>query len=90
MQPCPFVMKQLEREEIFGTPRLVEAWWGAVTTQPLAYLRHRATFMWTFLAGSNLVLTHGPAHKSFSVARDASASVHVHRRNRVRLSHARR
>ena len=33
-----------------------DAWWHAVTTQPVAYLRHRATFMWTFLAGSNLVL----------------------------------
>ena len=60
MEPCPFVMKRLEREDdrIFGTPRLVEAWWRAVTTHPLAYLRHRATFMWTFLAGSNLVLPH--------------------------------
>ena len=56
MPPCPFVMKRLERDEIFGTPRLVDAWWRAVTTQPVAYLHHRATFMWTFLAGSNLVL----------------------------------
>jgi hypothetical protein len=67
MEPCPFVMRRLEREDdkVFGTPRLVEAWWRAVTTQPLAYLRHRATFMWTFLAGSNLVLPYydwqGPA-----------------------------
>ena len=54
MQPCPFVMKRLERGETFGSPRLVDAWWHAVTTQPLAYLRHRATFA-TFI-GTNLVL----------------------------------
>jgi hypothetical protein len=56
--PCPFVMQRLERPDdtIFGTPRLVEAWWRAVTADPLAYLTHRATFMWQFLARSNLVL----------------------------------
>ena len=58
MEPCPFVMKRLETKDdpVFGTPHLAEAWWRAVTTHPLAYLRHRATFMWTFLAGANLVL----------------------------------
>jgi len=58
MEPCPFVMERLERKDdlIFGTPRLVEAWQRAVAAHPFAYLRHRATFMWTFLAGSNLVL----------------------------------
>ncbi len=56
--PCPFVMQRLERPDdlIFGTPRLVAAWWRAVAAHPLAYLRHRATFMWQFLARSNLVL----------------------------------
>jgi hypothetical protein len=56
--PCPFVMQRLEQpsDPIFGTPRLVEAWWRAVTAHPLAYLAHRATFMWQFLARSNLVL----------------------------------
>ena len=67
MPPCPFVMKRLERADdmFFGTPRLVDAWWRAVTTHPLAYLRHRLTYMRTFLAGSNLVLPYydwrGPA-----------------------------
>jgi hypothetical protein len=56
--PCPFVMQRLERPDdlIFGTPRLTEAWWRAVAAHPLAYLEHRATFMWQFLARSNLVL----------------------------------
>ena len=56
--PCPFVMQRLEQPDdlIFGTPRLVQAWWRAVTTHPLAYLTHRAIFMWQFLARSNLVL----------------------------------
>jgi hypothetical protein len=58
LPPCPFVMQRLERRDdvIFGTPRLVEAWWHAVAAHPLAYLEHRATFMWQFLARSNLVL----------------------------------
>jgi hypothetical protein len=58
VQPCPFVMQRLERTDdlIFGRPRLVRAWWHAVTTHPLSYLAHRATFMWQFLARSNLVL----------------------------------
>ncbi len=58
VQPCPFVMQRLERPDdtIFGTPRLIEAWWHAVSAHPFAYLSHRATFMWQFLARSNLVL----------------------------------
>jgi hypothetical protein len=56
--PCPFVMQRLERPDdiIFGTPRLVAAWWQALTAHPFAYLRHRATFSWQFLGRSNLVL----------------------------------
>jgi hypothetical protein len=56
--PCPFVMQRLERADdvIFGTPRLVAAWRRALIAHPLAYLSHRATFMWQFLARSNLVL----------------------------------
>jgi hypothetical protein len=58
VQPCLFVMRRLERPDdvIFGTPRLVRAWWHAVTTHPRAYIEHRATFTWQFLARSNLVL----------------------------------
>ena len=56
--PCPFVMQRLEQasDPVFGTPRLVAAWQRAVAAHPLAYLRHRATFMWQFLGRSNLVL----------------------------------
>jgi hypothetical protein len=52
LEPCRFVMTRLERPDdvIFGTPRLTEAWKHAVTTEPLAYLRHRLTFFWRFLA----------------------------------------
>jgi hypothetical protein len=58
MAPCPFVMQRLERPDdvIFGTPRLAEAWRHALAAHPLAYLSHRATFMWQFLGRSNLVL----------------------------------
>jgi hypothetical protein len=58
LPPCAFVMQRLERPDdvIFGTWRLTAAWWRAVATHPLAYLEHRATFMWQFLARSNLVL----------------------------------
>jgi hypothetical protein len=58
VEPCPFVMRRLEQpgDTLFGTPRLVSAWWQAISAHPLAYLSHRATFMWQFLARSNLVL----------------------------------
>jgi hypothetical protein len=56
--PCPFVMQRLERADdmIFGSPRLLEAWRHAVLTHPIAYLQHRASFMWNFLGRPNLVL----------------------------------
>jgi hypothetical protein len=58
IEPCRFVMQRLESSDdiIFGTPRLTAAWWRAVTTHPLAYLAHRASFMRTFLGRSNLTL----------------------------------
>jgi hypothetical protein len=58
LEPCRFVMARLEHadDRIFGTPRLVEAWMRAVRAHPLAYLRHRATFMTHFLAGPTLTL----------------------------------
>ena len=58
VEPCAFVMRRLERPDdvIFGTPRLTEAWRHALAAHPLAYLSHRATFMWQFLGRSNLVL----------------------------------
>jgi hypothetical protein len=58
IDPCKFVMSRLEdkSDTIFGTPRLTEAWIRAVTRHPLDYLRHRATFMATFLGQSNLAI----------------------------------
>jgi hypothetical protein len=52
IEPCKFVMQRLERpdEVIFGTPRLTEAWKRALMAHPGAYLRHRLTYFWTFLA----------------------------------------
>ena len=48
---------RLEKEQgLFGTPAITEAWARAVTRHPLAYLRHRAAFMWNFLAGNNLTM----------------------------------
>jgi hypothetical protein len=52
-QPCLFVMEHLEREKLFAAPALTDAWKRAVVSHPIAYLEHRATFMWTFLAGAN-------------------------------------
>jgi hypothetical protein len=55
-EPCHFVMDRLEREKLFGSPVLVDAWMRAIVAHPLAYLRHRAGFMTTFLAQSNLTI----------------------------------
>jgi hypothetical protein len=56
-EPCNFVMKRLENDEkIFGTPKLPEAWAKAVIRHPVAYLQHRASFMWQFLARQNLTM----------------------------------
>jgi len=56
--PCTFVMLRLESKDdvVFGTPRLARSWLRAVATHPLAYLRHRLAFLWTFLAGANPTL----------------------------------
>jgi hypothetical protein len=57
LEPCDFVMRKLEAEEkLFGTPALTEAWARAVARHPLAYLEHRAAFMWNFLAGNNITM----------------------------------
>ena len=56
-EPCEFVMRKIEREEgLFGTPAITEAWVHAILRHPLAYLRHRAAFMWNFLTGDNLTM----------------------------------
>jgi hypothetical protein len=57
LEPCDFVMRKLEREEkLFGTPAIIEAWARAVMRHPLAYLQHRAAFMWNFLGRNNLTM----------------------------------
>jgi hypothetical protein len=55
-EPCRFVMDRLEAEKIFSAPELTQAWTTAILAHPFAYLRHRATFMWAFLAGDNLTM----------------------------------
>jgi hypothetical protein len=83
IEPCRFVMARLETkgDVIFGSPRLVDAWRRAVTAHPFAYLRHRATFLWTFLAGSEnltLPLYDGPTKDLFAKNRYFMALVAVH------------
>lgn len=55
-EPCMFVMALLEGQELFGTPALAQAWRRAILEHPLAYLQHRATFQWAFLANENLAM----------------------------------
>lgn len=55
-EPCRFVMEHLEREKLFASPALTDAWKRAIVSYPTAYLTHRATFMWTFLTGANLTM----------------------------------
>jgi hypothetical protein len=55
-EPCRFVMTRLEGEKIFGSQALADAWRRALAHHPLAYLEHRAAFMWTFLAGANFTM----------------------------------
>ena len=52
-EPCRFVMDRLERDRLFGTPVISNAWLRAVTRHPIAYLQHRAAFTWHFLTGAN-------------------------------------
>jgi hypothetical protein len=57
LEPCDFVMRKIEGEEkLFGTPAITGAWARAVTHHPVAYLRHRAAFMWNFLGSENLTM----------------------------------
>jgi hypothetical protein len=55
-EPCLFVMEHLEREKLFASPALTDAWKRAIVSHPTAYLQHRATFMWMFLTGANLTM----------------------------------
>jgi hypothetical protein len=83
IEPCDFVMRKLEREqELFGTPVITEAWARAVVRHPLAYLRHRAAFMWNFLTGSNLTMwvadVEHPSETVFPDRRAFAALVALH------------
>jgi hypothetical protein len=50
-------MRKIEKEEkLFGTPAITKAWASAIARHPIAYLEHRAGFMWNFLGGSNLTM----------------------------------
>jgi len=56
--PCQFVMNRLQNKDdlVFGTSRLAWSWLRAVAAHPLAYLKHRLSFLWTFLARANPTL----------------------------------
>ena len=55
--PCEFVMQKLEKDEkLFGTDAIVDAWVRAVFRHPIAYLKHRAGFMFNFLTSANLTM----------------------------------
>jgi len=57
LEPCDFVMRKVEREKgLFGTAVIPRAWLLAILHHPLAYLQHRATFMWNFLVADNLTM----------------------------------
>jgi hypothetical protein len=57
LEPCKFVMHKIETEEkLFGTPAITKAWANALVRHPIAYLEHRASFMWNFLGSSNLTM----------------------------------
>jgi hypothetical protein len=55
-EPCEFVMQQLERDKIFGTSIISDAWIHAIAGHPNAYLEHRIAFMWNFLTRPNLTI----------------------------------
>jgi hypothetical protein len=57
LEPCQFVMHKIEKEEkLFGTPVITKTWASAIARHPIAYLEHRAGFMWNFLGNSNLTM----------------------------------
>src|SRR4029077_12678090 len=55
-EPCEFVMKRLDGDNLFGSSALVEAWKRAIARHPLAYLQHRAALTWNFLTGKNFTM----------------------------------
>jgi hypothetical protein len=76
-------MRRIEREQgLFGTPAITEAWANAVLHHPLAYLQHRAAFMWNFLSGDNLTMwladVEHPTENVFPDRASFSALVSLH------------
>jgi hypothetical protein len=52
-------MERLDRtpgEKVFGTPKLADSWRDAVLKHPVAYLQHRASFLWNLLTNRNLTM----------------------------------
>ncbi|MGH6728037.1 MAG: hypothetical protein ACREB8_16065, partial [Pseudolabrys sp.] len=83
IEPCEFVMRKLEGEEkLFGTPAVTTAWVSAIAHHPVAYLEHRAAFMWNFLARENLTMwtddVYDPSKKVFADRPAFNALVAVH------------
>ena len=83
LEPCEFVMKKLQGEKkIFGTPALTKVWINAVFHHPVAYLEHRADFMWNFLGRENLTMwtddVYDPSKKVFPDRPAFNALVAVH------------
>jgi hypothetical protein len=65
LEPCKFVMHKIEAEEkLFGTSAITNAWASAIVRHPIAYLEHRASFMWNLLSGSNLTMWVADIEKS--------------------------
>jgi len=75
LEPCDFVMRKVEREKgLFGTPAISGAWLAAILHHPIAYLQHRSTFMWNFLAADNLTMwTADVEHPTKNVFADRAA-----------------
>ena len=83
LEPCEFVMKKLQGEKkIFGAPALTKAWIDAIVHHPIAYLEHRADFMWNFLGRENLTMwtadVYDPSKKVFPDRPAFNALVAVH------------
>jgi hypothetical protein len=83
IEPCEFVMHKLEGEEkLFGTSAVTTAWARAIARHPIAYLQHRASFMWNFLTGANLTMwvadVEHPTANVFADRRAFGALMSVH------------
>lgn len=82
LEPCDFVMRKVDAEKLFGTPAITDAWLRAIAKHPLAYLEHRAAFMWNFIGGANLTMwtadVYDPAKQVFPDRPAFNALVAIH------------